>query len=69
MKPNAPFFGIALGHKKPHTGDGRFSPEKNPKLTNLEKDHDTQGLPTAQPTNTQELCLQTQIFQGAFNAF
>lgn len=56
MRHNTRFFSIALDYKQRHTGDGRFSPEKNPKLTNLEKDCDTYGLPIAQsPQHTRAL--------------
>lgn len=40
MTLKAPFFSIALEHKQVYIGDGKFSPEKDPKLINLEKDHD-----------------------------
>lgn len=51
MRLKAPFFSKALEHKQLHIRGGRFSPEKDLKLTNLEKDHDIQGFPTAQATD------------------
>lgn len=46
MRSKAPFFSIALEHTQPHIRDGTFSPEKDPKLTNLEKDCDIEEFPT-----------------------
>lgn len=40
MRLKAPFLSIALEHKQLYIGGDKFSPEKDPKLINLEKDHD-----------------------------